>query len=83
APYVHHQRVSRRLLIFLHGYFAPRDPTGEVFNAPIDMALSDTNVIQPDLIYIPGESSEIVEEKRIGGAPLLVVEILSRWTRSK
>ena len=40
-------------------------------------------MVQPDLIYIPGARSEIVEEARIDGAPYLVVEILSKWTRSK
>ncbi len=83
APYVHHQRVSRRLQRLLEDYLALRDPAGEVFNAPIDVTLSDTNVIQPDLVYIPGENREIVEEARINGTPYLVVEILSRWTRSK
>ncbi|HHX26744.1 MAG TPA: helix-turn-helix domain-containing protein [Firmicutes bacterium] len=83
APYVHHQRVSRRLHRLLEDYFTPKDPAGEVFNAPIDVTLSDTNVIQPDLVYIPGENSEIVEEARINGIPYLVVEILSKWTRSK
>jgi Uma2 family endonuclease len=83
APYVHHQRVSRRLQRILEDYFALRDPDGEVFNAPVDVTLSDTNVIQPDLVYIPGENSGIVKEARIDGAPYLVVEVLSRWTRSK
>lgn len=83
APYVHHQRVSRRLQRILEDYFAPIDPDGEVFDAPIDVTLSDINVIQPDLIYIPGSGSEIVEEKRVNGAPHLVIEILSTWTRSK
>lgn len=83
APYVHHQRVSRRLLIMLNNYFAERDPVGEVFDAPIDVTLSDTNVVQPDLIYIPGARNAIMKEARIDGAPYLVVEILSKWTRSK
>ncbi len=83
APYVQHQRVLKRLLRIVEDYFAPQDPMGEVLFAPVDVTLSDTNVIQPDLVYIPGESSEIVEEKRICGAPLLVVEILSKWTRSQ
>ena len=83
TPYVHHQRVSRRLGRLLEDYFASRDPAGEVFYAPIDVTLSNTNVVQPDLIYIPGSRSEIKEEARIDGAPHLVVEILSKWTRSK
>lgn len=83
APYVHHQRVSRRLQRLLEDYFASRDPAGEVFDAPIDVTLSDTNVVQPDLIYIPGARSQIMEEARIAGAPHVVVEILSKWTRAK
>ncbi len=83
APYVHHQRVSRRLGRLLEDYFASRDSIGEVFNAPIDVTLSDTNVVQPDLIYVPSTRSEIVKEARIDGAPYLIVEILSKWTRSK
>ncbi len=82
APYVHHQRVSRRLQCVLEDYFALRDPVGEVFSAPIDMTLSETNVIQPDLVYIPGKSSGIINEERIDGVPYLVVEVLSKWTRS-
>jgi len=83
APYVHHQRVSRRLERLLEDYFAEQDPVGEVFDAPIDVTLSDTNVVQPDLVYIPSARSKIMEEARIDGAPHLVVEILSKWTRSK
>ncbi len=83
APYVHHQRVSRRLQRLLEDYFASRDSAGEVFDAPIDVTLSDTNVVQPDLIYVPGARIEIMEEARVAGAPHLVVEILSKWTRSK
>lgn len=83
APYVHHQRVSRRLQRILEDYFVTRDAAGEVLNAPVDVTLSNTNVLQPDLLYVPGESSSIVEERRINGAPHLVVEVLSTWTRSK
>ncbi|MCR4426785.1 MAG: Uma2 family endonuclease [Firmicutes bacterium] len=82
-PVVHHQRVSRRLQRILEDYFAPIDPAGEVFNAPIGVSLSEINVLQPDLIYVPGDKSRIVEEKRINGAPHLIVEILSTYTRSK
>ena len=83
APYVHHQRVSRRLQRLLEDYFVQRDPEGEVFNAPIDVTLSDTNVIQPDLVYVPGRQKEIIKEERIDGTPYLVVEVVSKWTRAK
>lgn len=48
APYVQHQRVSRRLQRALEEYVAQVDPMGEVFAAPIEVTLLDTNVVQPD-----------------------------------
>jgi Uma2 family endonuclease/predicted DNA-binding transcriptional regulator AlpA len=83
APIVQHQRVSRRLQRLLEDYFFVADPGGEVLNAPLDVTLSDTNVVQPDLMYISELRSGIIEEQRINGAPNLVVEILSPTTRGK
>lgn len=83
APTVQHQRVSRRLQFALISYLSAHDPEGEVLDAPIDVTLSDINVCRPDLIYISGKNRGIVEEKRINGAPHLVVEILSPSTRAK
>lgn len=82
SPTPHHQRVSRRLQRALEDYFWERDPAGEVFDAPIDVTLSDTCVLQPDLAYVPG-GSEIVEERRLNGAPLLAVEIVSPSSASR
>ncbi|NMB13334.1 MAG: Uma2 family endonuclease [Firmicutes bacterium] len=82
APTTLHQRVSYRLQRLLGDYFWEKDPDGEIFSAPIDLTLSNTNVIQPDLVYIPG-SSPIVEKQRINGIPELVVEIISPSTQSK
>lgn len=65
-----------------HQAYRHIDPQAEVFNSPIDLTLSDTNVVQPDLVYIPG-NSHIVEEKRINGVPELVVEVISPSTKSK
>ncbi|NLJ25102.1 MAG: Uma2 family endonuclease [Firmicutes bacterium] len=82
APTTLHQRVSRRIQRLLEDYFWETDPGAEVFNAPIDLTLSDTNVVQPDLVYVPS-NSHIVEEKRINGIPQLVVEVISPSTKSK
>jgi len=82
APTKLHQRVSRRIQRILEDYFWQRDPNAEVFDSPIDLILSDTNVVQPDLVYVPG-GSNIVEKQRINGIPHLVVEVISPSTRSK
>ena len=83
SPNVIHQRVSRRLQRILEFYFWEVDPEGEVFNAPLDITLSDINVVQPDIFYIPGIEKNIIKEKRIDGPPFLVVEILSPYNYRK
>jgi hypothetical protein len=30
------------------------DPNGEIFGAPLDLALAEHTVVQPDLLYLPG-----------------------------
>lgn len=52
---------------------------GRVFFAPLDVALAEHTVVQPDLTYVSRERREILGE-RIEGAPDLLVEILSPGT---
>jgi Uma2 family endonuclease/predicted DNA-binding transcriptional regulator AlpA len=78
-PNTVHQRVLAKLLHVLQNYFWDMDPLGEVLAAPLTLILSDTNVIQPDLVYIPGEI-DIIEDQSINGVPELIVEILSPAT---
>ena len=76
APSPIHQRVSRRLQRMLEDYFHARG-LGEVFNAPIDLILTFHDVVQPDLVVATPPQ---VSARGIEGAPLLVIEILSRST---
>ncbi|MCL4177417.1 MAG: Uma2 family endonuclease [Verrucomicrobia bacterium] len=50
---------------------------GEVFFAPVDVVLDETNVVQPDLVYVSIAKAGILERRGIMGAPDLVVEIIS------
>lgn len=83
SPSVMHQRVSRHLHRILEDYFIKVDPGGEIFAAPLDVTFSNITVVQPDLLYIPGNQKKIIKEKRIDGAPELVVEILSPYNLRK
>ena len=53
---------------------------GRVFMAPIDVDLGPKNVYQPDLVVILNAHLERVTEKKIIGAPDLVVEVASPST---
>jgi len=83
SPNVIHQRVSRRLQRTLEDHFQKVDPRGEVFDAPLDVSWDETNVVQPDLFYVPGKQREIILETHIAGSPHLIVEILSSFNKGK
>lgn len=79
APSVFHQKVSGRIEKALRHWVENRD-LGEVYDAPIDVVLSEHNVVQPDILYVSLERLGIIKEACIRGAPDLVIEILSPST---
>ncbi len=56
---------------------------GEVFDAPCDVVLSDTGVVQPDIFFVAADRLSIIGEKFVSGAPDLVIEILSPSTAER
>ena len=82
APIVVHQRILRNLGWVLVAYVEDRG-TGEVLYAPMDVVLSQTVVVEPDILYISRERSRVIAEKNIQGAPDLAVEILSSSTKAR
>ncbi len=81
SPSFHHQRVSRRLQRILEDYITEVDPKGEIFNAPLDLALTEHTVVQPDLLYLPGNRP--AQNDPIDVVPELVVEVISPSTSKK
>ncbi len=80
SPMYRHQKISRKLTVFLSNW-ADRIKAGEVLYAPMDVVLSENNIVQPDLLFISNERASIIEEKNIQGAPDLLIEILSEGNR--
>ncbi|HVR95594.1 MAG TPA: Uma2 family endonuclease [Thermoanaerobaculia bacterium] len=82
APTLRHQRVvfelGRRL-----GNFVVRRKLGQVYSSPVDVLLSRTDVLQPDVLYISRERLGIATENNLNGPPDLVVEVLSDSTRRR
>ena len=87
SPSEPHQRASKRLTRQL---LAVEDRgLGQIYVAPFDVVLSDTEVVQPDLMFISQERGDIITHANVQGAPDLAVEILSPstanrdWTRKR
>ena len=76
APYLRHQRILGRIA-FEFWTHLKQHGGGEAFVAPADVVLSDMNVVEPDLLFVPDERHGILTDKNIRGVPALVVEVVS------
>ncbi len=79
SPVPYHQKILRDIGFEIYRFVRERD-LGEVFYAPIDVYLQETETYQPDIIFISKDRLEIIGEKKIEGPPDLVIEILSEAT---
>ena len=76
-------RLVRRLGFEIESYLRAHPGVGEVFGVPLDVVLSDRDVVEPDLQLITADQVEILTAKNVQGAPALVVEVLSPSTRRR
>lgn len=75
APRLRHQEVVGGLHLLLR----ENRPAGlKVLFSPVDVALAEDTVLQPDLLVAPREQ---FTDRDLPGAPLLAVEVLSPSTR--
>ena len=81
SPINYHQKI----LLNLTGafwMFLENHPLGELRFAPLDVILSEHNVLEPDLLLVLNEHRHILQDW-VRGAPDLVIEILSPTTESR
>ena len=76
SPTLEHQRIVGRIFTTLERYFE-QTGTGEVFVAPVDVELSNFDVVQPDVAVVLNTNASVKQELRIVGAPDVVVEVIS------
>jgi Uma2 family endonuclease len=79
SPHARHQWVSRNLHRLLDGHVSERG-LGRVYYAPLDVVLSEVDVVEPDLLFVSQARLGIIEAV-VRGAPDLVVEIASPASR--
>jgi len=83
SPTLRHQKLSGRLYLAIADYLRAHSGVGEVYYAPLDVKLSNWDIVEPDLLLVTADQPAILTEKHIAGAPALVVEILSPGTRTR
>lgn len=78
SPILPHQRILHRLITAFDKYLETHS-IGEVLFAPLDVILSDYDVVEPDLLLVLDEHRAVLQDW-VRGAPDLAVEILSPGT---
>ena len=79
APILLHQFVLGRLYLALSAYV--RAHGGAVFMAPVDIVLTDFDVVQPDVVLFSPEHVHLLNLRKVTRfAPDLAIEILSPGT---
>ncbi len=76
APSIRHQRIVARIFNALFNFVNARG-LGEVLASPVDVILSDEDVLQPDIVYVSISRASILAAEGIQGGPDLCVEVLS------
>ncbi|MBI2061809.1 MAG: Uma2 family endonuclease [Nitrospirae bacterium] len=76
APTTKHQHIAKKIAM---SFVDQVEKTGQgvVFFSPIDVYLSDEDVVQPDVLAVEKNRVKIIQEKYVRGAPDIVVEIIS------
>jgi Uma2 family endonuclease len=82
APNRIHQKVMFNIAYELRKC-AEKKNLGEVYIAPLDVVLSKSNVLQPDILYISKGRLKILTDAGASAAPDLAVEVLSPSTRRR
>ena len=81
SPFPLHQMAAASLHLALAGY--TREHGGLVLFAPLDIVLTEYDVVQPDLLLFTRERAHLVKPRKVTRVqPDLAIEILSESTAS-
>jgi Uma2 family endonuclease len=83
SPRLSHQELIGRLHLAIGNFLATRRHLGRVFLSPVDVVMSDYDIVVPDLIFVAAEQLDMLTELNVQGSPALVVEVLAPGTRRR
>jgi Uma2 family endonuclease len=79
SPNLNHQTILGNLSQIFSRYLADH-LIGKFYFAPLDVYLSDHDVVQPDLLFVTNANLGILADDGLHGAPDLAIEVLSPST---
>lgn len=83
SPSFFHGRLVLELIRLIDAYLTPRGLGRYLFTAPVDVRLTDTLVVAPDIFVVnPQRADAFANPPAVSGAPDLIVEVLSPWNRA-
>jgi Uma2 family endonuclease len=83
APRPRHQVILGNLHLLIASWLETH-PIGRVLLSPLDVVMSNTDIVEPDLLYLSNErAAATITELHVRGIPELLVEIASPSTRKR
>jgi Uma2 family endonuclease len=82
APGRAHQFAVGNLYLILSNFCVPRG-FGKVVLAPFDVFFDEETVVEPDLFFVASDRLHIIDDRKVNGAPDLIVEVLSPSTEAR
>jgi Uma2 family endonuclease len=83
SPNRRHQEIVGQLHLSI-GSWLRRHPIGRVYLAPFDVVISQTDVVEPDLLYMSNDrAARVLTDANVQGVPELVIEVGSPSTRKR
>jgi Uma2 family endonuclease len=83
APNLRHQDLIGRLYLALGTFLNAHPGIGRVFLSPVDVIFTLHDIVEPDLVFVAVDQLAIMTEKNIQGPPAIVVEVVSKSTRTR
>lgn len=80
SPTPRHQDIVTELSARMR-IFASTQKLGKVYTAPLDTVFASFDTFQPDILFIAKARLNIIGDKKVEGAPDLVVEVLSEGNK--
>ena len=83
SPRPRHQIILGNLHLVIASWLEA-NPIGRVYLSPLDVVMSKTDIVEPDLLYMSNaRAASTLTEINVAGIPELLVEIASPGTRKR